>query len=50
MDKPVAPGPKKKTYLSPVLTVYGTIRELTQKVGVHNAGDGGSFPKFRTHA
>jgi hypothetical protein len=50
MDKPVAPGPKKKPYLSPVLTVYGTIRELTQKVGPSGGGDGGSFPKFRTKA
>ena len=48
MDKPVALGPKKKPYLSPVLTVYGTVRELTQKVGPVGTSDKGSFPKFRT--
>jgi len=40
----------KKTYSTPSLTVYGTVRELTQKKGIHGGGDGGGFPKFRTTA
>jgi len=48
MDKPVALGPKKKPYSSPVLTVYGTVRELTQMVGTVGTADGGTFPKYRT--
>lgn len=30
----------KKPYTKPTLTVYGTVRELTQKVGVHGTLDG----------
>jgi len=40
MAKPVAPGPKKP-YSAPKLTVYGTVRELTQMVGIRGHGDGG---------
>jgi hypothetical protein len=40
MAKPVAPNPKK-TYSAPKLTVYGTVRELTQAVGVRGHADGG---------
>jgi hypothetical protein len=43
MAKPVAPGPKKP-YSAPKLTVYGTVRELTQKVGRHGKPDGGKNP------
>jgi hypothetical protein len=39
MAKPVAPIPKKP-YLSPKLTVYGTVRELTLKIGRHGKPDG----------
>ncbi|MGH9682084.1 MAG: lasso peptide [Candidatus Acidiferrales bacterium] len=39
----------KKPYSSPVLTTYGTIRELTQMVGTRKHRDGGTFPNFRTH-
>lgn len=38
MDKPVN-GQVKKPYSPPVLTVYGTVRELTQHVGRHGAPD-----------
>jgi hypothetical protein len=31
----------KKPYSKPTLTVYGTVRELTQKVGISGRGDGG---------
>jgi hypothetical protein len=32
-------GQVKKPYSPPVLTVYGTVRELTQHVGRHGAPD-----------
>ena len=48
MAKTVAPGPKKP-YSEPKLTVYGTVRELTQKVGRHGKTDGGVFPRNLTH-
>lgn len=48
MDKPVKRGPKKP-YSSPQLTVYGTVRELTQKAGPTGQPDGGRFPRNRTH-
>jgi hypothetical protein len=41
MAKPVAPIPKKP-YLSPTLTVYGTVRELTLKLGPRSKPDGGA--------
>lgn len=48
MDKPVKRG-TKKPYLSPVLTVYGTVTELTKKRGPRGNRDGGTFPTSRTH-
>jgi hypothetical protein len=33
----------KKTYTKPTLTVYGTVRELTQKVGPRGKVDGGTI-------
>jgi len=48
MAKPVAPGPKKP-YSAPKLTVYGTVRELTQKVGQHGKPDKGHTPRNNTH-
>jgi hypothetical protein len=39
----------KKVYSTPVLTVYGTVRELTKKVGLARNRDGGRFPRIRTH-
>jgi hypothetical protein len=47
MDKPVKPDPKK-VYEPPRLIVYGTVRDLTQKVGTRKTGDGGSRPNVRT--
>jgi hypothetical protein len=49
MDKSVKVGPKKP-YSSPVLTTYGTVQELTQRVGVHGSSDSGSFPRYKTKA
>ena len=40
MGKPVKREPKKP-YSKPKLTVYGTVRELTQKVGTRGQLDGG---------
>jgi hypothetical protein len=48
MDKPLDRG-VKKPYLSPKLTVYGTVRELTKKIGPNGNRDNGRFPSFRTH-
>jgi hypothetical protein len=48
MQKPVAPVPKKP-YSAPKLTVYGTVRELTQKVGRHGQSDKGKAPRNLTH-
>jgi len=47
MGKPVKREPKKP-YSKPTLTLYGTVRELTQRVGSHGNGDGGSFPRNKT--
>lgn len=47
MRKGIERGPKRP-YSSPILTVYGTVRELTQKVGLRRRTDGGRFPRIRT--
>jgi hypothetical protein len=47
MRKPIERG-SKRPYSSPILTVYGTVRELTQKVGLVRQRDGGRFPRVRT--
>jgi hypothetical protein len=40
----------KKPYVKPKLAVYGTLRELTKKVGTHGTGDGGrSLRANKTH-
>jgi hypothetical protein len=49
MGKPVKLEPKKP-YSKPALTLYGTVRELTKRVGLHGRSDGGSFPRSRTGA
>jgi hypothetical protein len=49
MSKAVKLEPKKP-YSKPTLTLYGTVRELTQRVGAHGTGDGGGFPRNRTGA
>ena len=39
----------KKPYSSPIITVYGTVQELTQKVsGLRGNNDGGRFPRGKT--
>ena len=48
MPKPVKRD-NKKPYSSPIITVYGTVRELTQKIGIHGNSDGGRSPRSRTH-
>jgi hypothetical protein len=48
MDKPLQGEPKKQ-YVSPKLTVYGTVQELTKRRGLRGNRDGGSFPLSRTH-
>jgi hypothetical protein len=47
MAKPVVPMPKKP-YAAPKLTVYGTVRELTLKVGKRGKPDGGHTPRNLT--
>jgi hypothetical protein len=47
MAKPVAPNPKKP-YVAPKLTVYGTVRELTLKVGRRGKPDAGRAPRNTT--
>jgi hypothetical protein len=39
MVEPVKRGPKKP-YSKPKLTVYGTVRELTQSTGINGRRDG----------
>lgn len=39
----------RKAYAGTGLTVYGTIEELTRKVGEHGGPDGGTVPTVRTH-
>jgi hypothetical protein len=41
---------KKKPYSCPIITVYGTVKELTRTVGITGNRDGGSFASYRTHA
>jgi len=48
MDKPLQGGPKKP-YVSPKLTIYGTVQELTKNRGIRGNRDNGRFPTFRTH-
>ncbi len=49
MHKPVKREPKKP-YSKPTLTVYGTVRELTQGTGQNGRRDGSRNPnKFATH-
>jgi hypothetical protein len=48
MLKPVKRD-NKKPYLSPVIIVYGTVQQLTQKTGLGGKIDNGSGLKIRTH-
>ncbi len=47
MGKPVK-REEKKPYSKPKLTVYGTVRELTQKIGNKSNKDGGHGRTSRT--
>jgi len=47
MAKPVKREPKKP-YEKPSLTDYGTIRELTKRVGSHGNVDHGVPPRHKT--
>jgi hypothetical protein len=47
MPKPDLRVPKK-AYSSPILTTYGTVQELTQKVGLRKSNDGGKYPMIKT--
>jgi len=48
MDKVGKPAPKKP-YTPPVLTVYGTVRDLTKTVSAPpSSPDGTPFPQNRT--
>lgn len=49
MAEPVKLEPKKP-YSKPTLTLYGTVRDLTQRVGPNGGGDGGVFPRNKTGA
>lgn len=49
MVKPVKQG-AKKPYLSPIITVYGTVQEITKTVAQHGSRDNGTPPRFKTHA
>ena len=48
MVKPVK-RETKKPYSKPTLTVYGTVRELTQRQGTAGARDGGGRRRPQTH-
>lgn len=39
----------KKPYSKPTLTVYGTVRELTQSQGIRGQSDAGGRSAPRTH-
>jgi hypothetical protein len=47
MAKPVKREPKK-LYLSPIITIYGTVQDLTQNVPGSKGNDGGKKPRNRT--
>ena len=42
-------GIAKKPYSTPKLTNYGTVRQLTEKLGLHGTRDNHRFPPNRTH-
>jgi len=48
MDKPVI-RESKKPYSTPILKVYGTVQEITKKVGRSGNPDGGSRLRIQTH-
>jgi len=48
MLKPVKRD-SKKPYSSPTLTIYGTVQQLTKKVGLRKTPDGGTRLRIKTH-
>jgi hypothetical protein len=42
-------GIAKKPYSTPKLTNYGTVRQLTENVGMHGHRDNQRMPPNRTH-
>ncbi len=46
---PILKSDSREAYSTPKLTTYGSIEDLTKKVGAHGNTDGGSFPTIRTH-
>lgn len=48
MGKRAIPPEPKKPYSTPVLTVYGTVRDLTKAVGNRRSKDGGKGNTSRT--
>jgi hypothetical protein len=51
MAEPSVKREPKKPYSKPTLTLYGTVRELTQKIGQSGNTDGGRIPptKIKTN-
>jgi hypothetical protein len=49
MVEPTVKPETKKPYSTPTLTVYGTVRELTQTVSIQGRLDGGRPGANRTH-
>jgi hypothetical protein len=49
MAKPVKQEPKKP-YSSPIITVYGTVQEITKTVSIHGHKDNGTGNRSKTHA
>jgi hypothetical protein len=48
MLKPVKRD-NKKPYSSPIITVYGTVQELTQKIGIRGNKDSSLPRALKTH-
>ena len=45
--EPVKNEPKKP-YSPPTLTIFGTVLEMTKRIGSRGNADGGVFPRNRT--
>jgi hypothetical protein len=47
MHKPVQRDPRKP-YAPPKLSIYGTVKQLTKKMGLRHTRDGGGLPRIKT--
>ena len=52
-EKPIivderSPTPTKKPYVAPIVMSWGTLRDMTQKLGNNGALDGAKKPKAKT--